>query len=196
MSTTTNTRFRLDNVRVDWPELFKGKQFNGEGKFRCGATLILGPDHPQFKQVQTAIDEAAKVKWKDKAPAMLKAARAKDNVAFRDGDLKTKAADGYAGNWYVSANCKGGDSEPECDKPTVYDAQRNRVTDPSQNPIYRGCYANALVEFYADDRYGQGVFAKLVGIQFRRDGDAFGSAPARADDFEDVAEGAEANDFV
>ena len=85
--------------------------------------------------------------------------------------------------------------EPECEKPTVYDGFRNKVTEASKNPIYRGCYVNAVVEFYGDDRYSAGVFCKLVGIQFRKDGDAFGSAPARADDF-DVVEGAEAEDFA
>ena len=51
MTTTTNDlRFRLDNVRCDWPELFVGKQFNGEGKFRCGATLIL-PAWPEIARV-------------------------------------------------------------------------------------------------------------------------------------------------
>ena len=197
MSTNTSpTRFRLDNVRADWPELFVGKQFNGTGKFRCGVALIVPPDHPQFAAVNNGIEVAAKDKWKDKATATLKIARAKDNVCFRDGDLKAKAPEGYQGNWVLSANCKGGDTEEQCDKPTVYDAQRNKVTNPAQNPIYRGCYVNAVVEFYADSRYGDGVFCKLVDIQFRRDGDAFGSAPARADDFEDVAEGADAGDLV
>ena len=196
MSTQTTTRFRLDNVRVDWPELFVGKQFNGEGKFRCGATLILGPDHPQYKQVNAAIEEAAKVKFKDKAAAVLKVARAKDNICLRDGDMKAAKSEGYAGNFYISANCAGGDTEAACAKPTVYDAQRNKVTEASKNPIYRGCYVNALIEVYADNRFGEGVFCKLVGIQFNRDGDAFGSAPARADDFDDVAEGADSSDFV
>ena len=49
-----------------------------------------------------------------------------------------------------------------------------------ESTIYRGCYVNALIEVYAMDQYGDQVNAKLVGIQFRRDGDAFGSAPARA----------------
>lgn len=197
MSTDTqNLRFRIDNVRVDWPTLFKGEQYQGNGKYRCGATLIIGPDHPQFKQVNAAIDEAAKVKWKDKAAKTLAAARAKDNVCLRDGDMKTKAPDGYEGNWYISANCQGGDTEAECVKPTVLDAARNKVTNPQDNPIYRGCYVNALVEFYGDSRYGDGVFCKLVGIQFAREGDAFGSAPARTDDFEDVSQGANAEDFA
>lgn len=197
MTTTNNDlRFRIDDVRCDWPELFKGKQFNGEGKFRCGAQLIVGPKHPQFKAIENAIEAAAANKWKEKAAATLKAARAKDNVCFRDGDLKTKAPEGYAGNFVLSANCQGGDTEAECVKPTVYNGKREKVTDPQDNPIYRGCYVNAVVEIYADDRFGAGVFCKLVGIQFRRDGDAFGSAPARADDFEDMAEGADAADMV
>jgi Protein of unknown function (DUF2815) len=184
---STNTRFRLDNVRVDYPEIFVGKQFNGEGKFRCGAQLLVRGDHPQFAQVNAAIQEAAQGKFKDKAPAMLKAARAKDNVAFRDAANKAKAPAGYEGCWILSANCKGGDTEAEAVKPTVLNAARQVITDAKQNPIYRGCYVNAVVEVYADDRYSVGVFCKLVGIQFRADGEAFGSAPARADDFEDMA---------
>lgn len=191
----TETQFRLNNVRCDWPELFKGKQFNGEGKYRCGATLILPPDHPQFKDVKAAIETAAKLKWKDKAGAMLKAAQAKDGICLRDGDLKVKAADGYEGNWYISANCKGGDTEAECEKPRVFTADRKLVEDAKDSPIYRGCYVNAVVQFYADDRFSTGVFCKLVGIQFAKDGDAFGTAPARAEDFEDVSEGADAGLF-
>ena len=193
---TSTTRFRIDNVRVDWPNLFKGEQFQGEGKFRCGATLIIDGVHPQLAQVNKAIEEAAKIKFKDKAPAALKAARAKDKICLRDGDLKTKAPEGYQGNWVLSANCQGGETEAECAKPTVYDANRNKVTDPKDNPIYRGCYVNALVEFYGDSRFGEAINCTLVGIQFRKDGDAFGSAPARADDFDDVTEGAEASEFV
>jgi hypothetical protein len=189
MSDTNNLRFRLDNVRVAFPVLFKGEQFNGEGKFRCGAQLLLAPSHPQFAQVEKAVEEAARVKWKDKAAAMLKTIKAKDKVSLRDGDSKAKL-EGFAGMWVVSANCAGGETEPECKKPTVYDAARGKVTDPAKNPIYSGCYVNALVEAYADDRFGAGVFFTLVGIQFRKDGDAFGSAQAREDDFEDVGEAA------
>lgn len=197
---TNPLRFRLDNVRVDWPELFFGKQFNGTGQYRCGATLLIEPSHPQFKQVENAIKQAAQEKWKDKWEARLKGARLKDNVCLRDGDAKSKY-DGYGGNFYVTASCKGNDVEELCVKPTVYDKGRNEVPTAlvregkARNLIYRGCYVNALIEVYAMDQYGDQVNAKLVGIQFRADGDAFGSAPARADDFEDVAEGASADDF-
>ena len=197
---TSPTRFRLDNVRADWPNLFKGEQFNGEGKFRCGITLLVPTDHPQFKQVQEAIEYAAAEKWKTKAAGVLKANRwpnpgKKDSICFRDGDLKSDS-DGYAGTFYLSANCQGGDTEADCAKPTVYTADRQKVTNANESPIYRGCYVNAMVEIYADSRFGDGVFCKLVAVQFRKDGDAFGSAPAKADDFEDVSEGADADDIA
>ena len=52
MSDTNNSlRFRLDNVRVAFPTLFKGEQFNGEGKFRCGAQLLLAPDEDRFTEL-------------------------------------------------------------------------------------------------------------------------------------------------
>lgn len=188
-------RFRIDNARVAFPNLFKPEQVNGEGKYRCGANLLLTPDHPQLKQIHDAIQLAAETKWKDKAAAQLKAARAKDKVCLHDGDTKPKY-DGFPGNFFLSANCKGGETPEEATRPTVMDGMRNKVTDPSKNPIYSGCYVNALVEIYADDRFGAGVNATLVGIQFRKDGDAFGSAPAREDEFEEVGEGATADDLA
>jgi hypothetical protein len=192
---SSNLRFLLKNVRASFPVLFKGEQFNGEGKFRCGVSLLVPHDHPQVKQINAGIDEAAALKWKDKAAVTLKGARAKDKLCLRDGDLKAKY-DGYEGNLVLSANCQGGDTERECVKPQVFTAERVEVTDPNANPIYSGCYVNALVEIYADSRFGDGVFAKLVGIQFDHDGDAFGTAKAKADDFEAVSNGATADEFA
>jgi hypothetical protein len=200
MATTQNDlRFRIDNVRAAFTDsLLKPEQFNGEGKFRCGCSLLLDPEHPQLASVKKAIEQAMTDKW-GKDPKVLaankKSAESKDKICLRDGDLKPKYA-GFPGNVYLSANCKGGDTEAEATRPTVYDAARNKITEPSKSPIYSGCYVNALVEFYADDRFGAAVNCTLVGIQFRKDGDAFGSAPAREDDFEDVTEGASADDFA
>jgi hypothetical protein len=213
MTTPNPLRFRIDNVRASFPVLFKGEQFQGTGSFRCGVSLIIPPDHPQLAQINAAIEEAARVKWKDKAALTLKGARAKDKVCLRDGDYKSKY-DGHAGNWILGANCPGGETEAECAKPSVFDKLRREYVSADrwatlnekerqtfmherQCPIYSGCYVSALVEFYADSRYGDGVFCKLVGIQFYGDGDAFsGGAPASADEFDTVTEGADASDFA
>lgn len=191
----SNTRFLLKNVRASFPVLFKGEQFQGTGNFRCGTSLIVPPDHPQLATINAGIEEAAALKWKDKAAVTLKAARAKDKLCLRDGDLKAKY-DGYEGNLILSANCQGGDTEAECVKPQVFTAARVEVSDSAKNPIYSGCYVNALIELYADSRFGDGVFCKLVGIQFDHDGDAFGTAKAKADDFEAVSNGASAEEFA
>lgn len=192
---SSNLRFLLKNVRASFPVLFKGEQYQGTGNYRCGVSLLVPPDHPQVKQINAGIDEAATLKWKDKAAVTVKAAKAKDKICLRDGDLKAKY-DGYEGNLVLSANCQGGETEPECVKPQVFTADRVEVTDSAKNPIYSGCYVNALVEIYADSRFGDGVFAKLVGIQFDHDGDAFGTAKAKADDFEAVSNGATADEFA
>lgn len=191
----SNLRFRINGARASFPVLFKGEQFNGEGKFRCGVSLIIAPDHPQLKRINAGIAEAAALKWKDKADVTMKGVKAKDKLCLRDGDLKAKY-DGYEGNLILSANCQGGDTEPECVKPQVYDAQTVEVKDVAKNPIYSGCYVNALVEFYADSRFGDGLFCKLVAIQFDHDGDAFGTARATGDDFEKVSNGVDSEEFA
>ena len=187
---TTPTEFRLDNVRVAFPNLFVGTQFNGTGNFRCGAQLIVPKDHPQVVQIQAALQAAAEAKWKDKAKAKFAAAKAKNKVSLTDGDLK--GYDGFEGNWALSANCKGGATEAACTKPKVYglNPREGAVTDPAKSPIYSGCYVNAKISFYADDRFGDGVFCSLAGIQFAKDGDSFGAAQAQPDEFDTIADGA------
>ena len=58
---------------------------------------------------------------------------------------------------------------------------------------YRGCYVNAKVEFVAGKSFkgsdGQiipnQVFARIIAIQFVKDGEAFGSGPTNAEGFDD-----------
>lgn len=200
MTTTTTTpaasplKIRLDNVRIAFPRLYKGEQYQGAGTYRCGAQLIITPDHSQFGKVKDLIELAGVTKFKDKWPAERKSAYAKDNICLRDGDLKAKY-EGFAGNWVLSANCPGGETEEACKKPKVYDAQRNLV-EKDTGLIYSGCYVNALVEFYGDSRRGAQINCSLLGVQFHKDGDAFAGSSAKADDFESASEGADAGEFV
>jgi hypothetical protein len=187
-------KIRLDNVRIAFPRLYKGEQYQGAGTFRCGAQLIISPDHPQMAKVEALIDLAGQTKFKDKWPVARKAAFAKDNVCLRDGDLKAKY-EGFAGNKVLSANCPGGETEEACKKPKVYDLQRNLV-EKDNGMIYSGCFVNALVEFYGDGRRGEQINCSLLGVQFARDGYAFAGSSAKADDFEAASEGADAGEFV
>jgi hypothetical protein len=162
----------------------------GEGKPRYSAALLLEQDHPQLEAINKAIEAIAKDKWKDKAVAVLNGLRKTDKVALHDGDTKTQY-DGFAGNWFISAAAQ------ENAPPTVVDQARNPLGPKSGKP-YAGCYVNASLEFWAqDNQYGKRVNCTLRGIQFYKDGDSFSAGrPADADEFDEVTEGADAEDFA
>lgn len=82
---------------------------------------------------------------------------------------------------YVSARSKT--------RPSVFDQQRQELTESDGKP-YSGCYVNASIELWAQDNdFGKRVNAQLRGVQFLRDGDAFGGGarPADADEFDEIA---------
>ena len=180
-------KIMLTNVRLAFPTLFEAKTVNGEGKPAFSASFLIDPADPQVKAINAAIEQVAKEKWGAKADAVLKQLRATDKVALHDGDLKSNY-DGFAGNLYVSAR--------SAVRPTVIDPARNPLTEQDGKP-YAGCYVNVSIDLYAQDNsFGKRINASLRGVQFVRDGDAFGGGgSASADEF-DVVEGAEADDLV
>lgn len=183
-------RILLKDVCLAFPNLFEPTTFNGEGKPRYSATFILPADHPQLEEVRKKIEAVAREKWKDKAASTLTSLYKTGKVALHDGDEKAQY-DGFAGNFFINASAQ------ENAAPTVIDRDRSPLTQRSGRP-YAGCYVNASLEFWAQDNaYGKRVNAQLRGVQFLRDGDSFSAGrPASSDEFEDVSEGADAEDFA
>jgi len=183
-------RILLKDVRLAFPQLFEPTTVNGEGKPRYSATFIVPADHPQIDEIRQKIEAVAREKWKDKAAAMLHSLYKTGKVALHDGDEKAQY-DGFAGNFFVTASAQ------ENAAPTVIDRDRSPLTQRSGRP-YAGCYVNASLEFWAQDNaYGKRINAQLRGVQFLRDGDSFSAGrPADADEFEDLSEGADAEDFA
>jgi len=183
-------RILLKDVRLAFPNLFEAVTVNGDGKPRFSATLILPPDHPQLDEIRSKQEAVAREKWRDKAAAILRGLEKQDKLALHDGDTKVNY-DGFAGNFFVSAAAQ------ENAPPTVIDRDRSPLSAKSGRP-YAGCYVNASIELWAQDNaYGQRINAQLRGIQFYRDGDSFSAGrPADADEFDDVSEGADAEDFA
>ena len=173
-------KIQLKNVRLAFPTLFEAKAVNGEGKPAFSASFLIKPDDGQVDAINKAIDSVAKEKWGAKAEAVLKQMRAQDKTALHDGDIKSDY-DGYAGHYYISARSSV--------RPLVIDADKSPLIEADGKP-YGGCYVNASVEFWAqDNQYGKRINAKLRGVQFVRDGDAFGGGGggASADEFDDVS---------
>ena len=184
---TPATRVMLTKVRLAFPALNEPEQFNGEGKPRFSATLLLDKDSPNHKACQAALLAAAEAKWPGKGAAAVKSLTAGLKVALADGDLKSQY-DGFDGMMFVSAHAQA------ANPPRLLDGQKREL--PRNTPmIYAGCYVNASVEFWAqDNQWGKRINAQLRGIQFHSDGDSFGAGSAASPDEFDTVEGAPASD--
>lgn len=182
-------KVRIENARLAFAQIFFPKAFGEDGSDPAyGASFIIAKNHPAVKLINAAIESVAKEKWADKAKDMLKQLRASDKICLHDGDNKPDY-DGFPGNFFLAARNKS--------RPLIIDRDKSPLTSDDGRP-YAGCYVNATVDIWAQqNKYGKRVNATLSGIQFLKDGDAFsGAPPATPEDFEDLADGAEAGDVI
>lgn len=180
-------RLLLRNVRLSFPGLWVAEPFKPGDEPKFKATFLIPKDDPQHELVEKTILRVLTEKHGKKAEAILKSIRNNANkFAYQDGDTKSYA--GYEGMMALSAK--------NSVRPTVLDANKAPLTQADGRP-YAGCYVNASLDIFSYNSSGEGISASLRGVQFVRDGDAFtGGRPADSDEFEDVSEGAEAEDFA
>lgn len=177
----------LKNVRLAFPSLFTASRFNEQSEPKFSATLLVEKGSDNDKAVQAAIKQVAKDKWGAKAESTLKKIEGNPNkYAYKDGD--DTDYDGFENHMAIRASNKV--------RPTVVNKDRSPIAE-SDGIIYGGCYVNAIIEVFAYDNSGSGISASMKGVQFVKDGEAFsGGGVAKADEFEDISEGADADEFV
>jgi len=164
----SNYKFKLKNVRLSFPSIFKRSEFNGqEGKFE--ATFLINKE--QQKDLIKEIESKIALIQKDN-----KAKVSPDKICFKDGDFVDY--DGYQGHMSIKAGANR--------RPTVIDRDKTPLVEDDGKP-YAGCYVNAVLElWYQDNSYGKRVNCNLLGIQFSKDGDSFGAGDTDVtDDFDD-----------
>lgn len=200
----------LPNVRLYWSDLFtkaKDTQDKATGRTilgKYGCTVIIDPASPAGAAVQAAVNEVAFAEFGKNFAVILGAMDAKKQC-LRDGD-KYLDAEGevrpdFAGQKYLAAK---NDVKPVViayafhnGKPVVLSADGGTFQDgvPVAVPFeakapYRGCFVNVKVSIDAftskNAEVGRMVAAKILAVQFAKDGDAFGSAPPTADGFADL----------
>lgn len=179
---------KLTNVRLSFPDLWKPKavQEGGEEKYGCSLLLDKEDNATAIKELKALITAVAEAKWGEKLPGLVKAKKIK--FCLHQGSEKTY--DGYegsetykgAGNMYVSTSSSK--------FPLIIDRDRSPLQEKDGRP-YAGCYVNAIIRLWAqDNQFGKRINAELKGVQFFKDGEAFGAdAPASVDDFDDLSEG-------
>ncbi len=177
-----------DPVRLAFGHIFSKRagMKNADGsqspdKFE--ATAILKPGGANEKRVKDAIAEVAADKYGKGWADMYKDDFADDQRGLRKGNLKKSKDgtiyDGFEGNVYVTAKTDK--------RPTIVDRDRTPLTAEDGRP-YNGAYVTMHVDIWALAKQGvkKRIVAELSGLQFSRDGDAFGagSAPSKPDDFD------------
>lgn len=172
----------LKDVRLAFPDVFVPVQYQGQGPFQYRSTFLIPPTNPGIGAIEAALKTIAKEKWGAKADAIYKAIMASSNkCCFVNGD--TKAYNGYAGNWALTATRNEKDGAP-----AVVDRNKSPLTE-KHGKLYSGCHVNAVVELWAQDNaFGKGLRATLVTVQFNKDDTSFGgAAPATAEDLDDLS---------
>lgn len=166
----TNTNFiKLEDVRLSYPHLFKPIVWEGKIDPKTGkpaepkfeATFILDPvAHKKELEILNAkIDEL--IQKKGVKRTQIKA----EHLCLKDGNLSGK--------------------EEYEDKFTIKTSSYNRVPILAKDAvtpiaeddgvIYGGCIVSAYIKLgYYDQKGAKGINAKLLSVQFRKDGESFG----------------------
>lgn len=177
----------LKGARLAFPNLFEPEQYNGQGEPACSGAFILDPktQKAEVDKLVAAIKQVAGEKWGAKADEVLKTLKAKGDICLHDGDTKAEY-DGFSGMVYISARNKA--------RPVVVDKDKSPLTQADGKP-YAGCFVNVSVDIWAQsNNYGKRINAKLLAVQFDRDGDAFSGGTGYSDEDFDDEGGAESSD--
>jgi hypothetical protein len=179
----------LRNVRLAFPDLWEAKTVEEGGKKRYGATFLVEPGSANDKAIRDAIKAEATAAYAAKAPLMLKGYEGNNNkFCYLDGNMKEY--DGFADMMYLASH--RGENQGA---PLVVDRDKQPLAANSGKP-YAGCYVNGSVDIYVQSGKYPGIRASLLAVQFFKDGDAFAGSRANPDDFEDLSEGADSEDFA
>lgn len=205
-------KLKVTNTRVGFAHgLFKASAFEEGQQAKYGADFILTPESKVYQQVEkngaktwveTTMKEAqlavANEAWKGKGADVIEDLEA-SKKSYRNGNKRKnkegEVYEGYADSWYITAKAA---TKPKLfdRRPKNEDGSDNIVTEES-GIIYSGAYVNVTFDLYANTKpQFKGIFAGLTGAQFVKDGDSFGGGgSAKADDFDDLGDGADADDM-
>jgi hypothetical protein len=174
-----NTEVVTGKVRFSYLNVFTPKAPKTGGDPKYSVTLLIPKsDTATIQKIKAAMDAAAE---KFRANNGQNSLPAKPQHTLYDGDQTRRNGDEFGpeckGCYVITVSSKADQ------KPGVYDAFRNDITDPAE--IKSGDYGRAHINFYGYNTQGnKGISAGLLGVQKLCDGEAFG-AVASASAFDD-----------
>lgn len=162
------SKIKMQAVRLSFPSLFNTAKFGGEDTGKYEATFVLDKvEHAEaIAGIKAQIERLMKEELKSKVPS--------DKLCLKDGDDMGRPE--FEGKYTIKASTKK--------RPLVINRDKSPITE-SDNVIYAGCYVNAIVSLWAqDNKFGKRINAQLDGVQFCRDGEAFGDGSIGVNEFD------------
>jgi len=169
----TSEKINLDGVRLSFPHLYQAKSFTKGQDPKFQATFLLDPsDKAHAKAIKEIKAESKRIVIEafGEKPKGLKRCYG----LAKDHDKK-KDYEGYEGMFYIATS--------NTTRPVLVDRLRKPV-DEADGILYAGVYVNTVITLWCQDHEvgGKGVNANLRIVQFMKPGEAFGNAPAKADE--------------
>lgn len=161
-------------ARLSYANIFEAKSFSGQDPKYSVSLLIPKEDKQTLKVIKEAI-EAAKErdkdkKWNGKIPAKLR-------LPIRDGDEDRPDDEVYADHYFINANAA--ENRP----PRLLTRVKGETA--TEEDLYSGCYAVAIVNFYGYNAAGNvGIGCGLVGLQAFADGERLSGSSFDADELD------------
>lgn len=181
-SNVTSDIIKLERVRLSFPVIWRPKIFEEGREATFQATFLLDPSDSahaaSIKEIKRAAKKILIEAFTEVPPGF------KRCFGLADKHPKKKKYDGYKGMFYIAT----GNST----RPTLVNRKRDQDLEESDGVLYAGCYVNTNVTLWTFNhpKGGMGLAANLRIIQFHSDGEAFGNAPAKAEEeLEDVEAG-------
>jgi len=164
---------KLENVRLSFNNLFEAEGFDGNDDLAYNAKFIIEKGSDADKKIRAGLLETADDAFQGKGAAVIKKVESdKSQYCYQEFDEEHMVL-------ATKRKVKAG-------RPLVIDANRAPLTEDDGKP-YAGCYVNALVRPWAMASKGKHwIRCGLEGVQYVRDGEAFGSR-ASVNDFDDVS---------
>lgn len=177
--TVTSEKINLDVTRLSFPVIWKPKSFAADQEPKFQATFLLDPSDKAHTGMIKQIKKEAKRIVTEQFGEIPKGLKKCFGLAHKHP--KKKDYDGYKGMFYIATS--------SVQQPTLADRNRNEVKE-LDGVLYAGCYVNTVITLWCQDHAvgGKGVNANLRIIQFVKNGEAFGNAPAVAEDELEVIE--------
>ena len=164
--------------RLSYPKLFKAEAYAEGQEKKFQATILLDPSDAK---------EAAMIKdIKQTAAALMREAYGDDfkpsglkGVCFGDGNKKVKedgtVSEGYANMFYITIT--------NTVRPAVANRKGEPVAEGDPQCPYAGAIVYATLTLWAQNNtYGKRINGNLRGVQFDKDGEAFGAGPVNVED--------------